>query len=118
MIHYVILSQEGLDRKYTLRGHIMVDANIHDIGADILRVVGDQGFTHISLLRDVTVEGRSWEMAASKAAQGITGVYSGTVESYDGVKVIYGAVPYLHIKNKLYDNIKHSGINKYDILSR
>lgn len=105
MLHYVIISDHPLKRKYTKRGNVYVDSNIHDTGMDILREVYDEGFEYISLLRNVIVKGRSWEMSAYKALHDNDGVYSGTFIGLNGENPEFGDVPGKKIKQQVYKSI-------------
>lgn len=78
-----------------------MDSNLKDSSATIRKMLKDFGVDYVSLARDNIVEGRSWEMAVSQALLNYDGVYSGTLESYNDTKVVYGPVPGLDVKRKM-----------------
>lgn len=79
-----------------------VDTNIKDVGDNILDAMKLFGVTHVSLKRDVRVEGRSWEMCAAMALLDMNGTYSGVVTSYIKPKSFtFGEVPATNIKRRL-----------------
>lgn len=85
---------------------IYVDTNIKDISQRMAAFLLSRGLNHVTLRRNVHVEGRSWEMAAAMGALDFSGVYSGVISEYvPDVKIIFGPVPAIKIKKKLYTNL-------------
>jgi hypothetical protein len=105
-LHTLILSRTPLNRKYTMLDDINVDKNIKDCGHAILQAIREHEFTHVSLLNNNVVYGRSWEMCAAKLLLNVDGVFSGTVESYQHPNIfIFGSVPGISVKKEVYKNI-------------
>jgi hypothetical protein len=92
--------------------------NLKDIGATLLNLMRHYNVKYVTLFRDVRMEGRSWEMAAMEALLGNAGVYSGTVDAFEDDRVLYGPVPGLMQKRKLYKFIQNSESKPYSSLSR
>jgi hypothetical protein len=102
IIHTVILSEVPLARSYKRHAGINVDVNILDVGEFLGQFLTESGFTHVSLLRDVIVEGNSWEMSAVHGALGFNGIYSGSIKDYVLNEYIeFDHVPGLSEKRKL-----------------
>lgn len=119
LLHYVFVSNFPYGKQYKSLNGIMVDVNIRDVGSHILEFVHDYGYNHISLLRDVPVSGRSWEMACANAVLERHGVYSGTVEDYSRNEYLeYGIVPGLDEKRKLFKKIYTANDIRLESLSR
>ena len=82
----------------------------------MLRMLSKSKIKYVTIRRDLAIEGRSWEMAASKAIQGIRGMFTGTVEAFTGDTVKYGEVPGLDYKER--EGLVTSTADSIDLLSR
>lgn len=83
---------------------IQLDPMLKEIGDPLRRLLKDMGVGRVVITGNSNgnpIFGRSWEMAAAMASQGHTGSYTGTVSSYDGNTVSFGAVPDVDVKDDL-----------------
>lgn len=96
--HTVIITNHPLKRKYVKHANVYIDENIKDVGKALLDELSSENDLYVSLKRDNVVEGRSWEMAAHSAFNGINDVFSGTVDRDVNGTIIYGMVPGKGIK--------------------
>jgi hypothetical protein len=119
LIHGIHISPMPLHRVYEDYDGVKIDANIKDVGKPIRKVLRGYKPIYLSLARDVTLEGRSWEMGVIQAINGSPGVYSGTVVGLNGGVVMYGPVPGLRIKKKMYNGlISYNNLRDAQLLSR
>uniref|UniRef100_A0A2V0RAV8 Uncharacterized protein n=1 Tax=viral metagenome TaxID=1070528 RepID=A0A2V0RAV8_9ZZZZ len=117
-IHTLIMSDKQLKRNYRFARGIYVDTNLRNTSPHVLQFIYDNGYSYVSLLNDVIVEGRSWEMSAVKSIIDKPGIYSGTVESISNGIANYGTVPGLAIKKRMNVQLKTYEDSKYDLLPR
>jgi len=117
-LHTIILTTYPLKRNYRQIGRLNVDTNLSDVSINIMNLLTDEGVKFVSLLRDNLVEGRSWEMAASRALLNKGGVYSGTLLAYENERMYYGSVPGITIKRIINENTITNEEVAYDSLSR
>lgn len=118
LIHGMFLTTYPMDRAYRKFGNVYFDTNIKDVGGHMVQIFEHYGISHVSLLRNVIVEGRSWEMAAMQCIMGRSGVFSGIIEDVKHGKVMYGAVPGLKIKKMLFEKLITYKEISFDLLSR
>jgi hypothetical protein len=103
--HTIILSKHPLTKSYVRYHGTYLDKNIKDVGETIIKMVALCGWSYVSLKRDISIEGRSWEMACAHACVNVEGCYSGTVESLTSGLVRFGDVPGVPIKRMICNNV-------------
>lgn len=107
LIHTIILGDIIANKNYRNVNGVFVDKNIRDVSPQITSLFVARNVTYVSLLRDVVVEGNSWEMAGVRALLDDRDVYSGVIDHITTNDVIhFGAVPAIPIKRKLYEKLK------------
>jgi hypothetical protein len=119
LLHSVIISSSPfLNKEYKNYNGVNIDENLNNVGDALVQLGRALNIRYITIKRDLQIEGRSWEMAASKAMQGKVGTYSGTVESFDGSIILYGHVPGIELKRKLSNTLNTYKNDPHDLLSR
>jgi hypothetical protein len=85
---------------------LYVDANLKDVRPHMIRLLKSHGVEYLSLKRDNTVEGSSWEMACAMSLNGYDDLFSGVITNITPHKISFGSVPAIHYKKKLRNDLK------------
>lgn len=83
-----------------------VDASLEEIFPHMRKLFKLLKIRSVNVIPDYRIKGRSWEMACVMCALGYTGVYTGTVSSFNAHKVLFGPVSDVDIKERLDENLQ------------